>query len=98
MYLEQRIYSLVPGGPAQYLKAYNGAVRERQAQILGQLVGVYQGESGDLNQIMFLWAYESLDERARRRQALMADAVFAQFRQATRELVLKQESRILRAA
>jgi hypothetical protein len=95
MYVEQRIYSLVPGGPAQYLKAYNGRPRQRQTQILGRLIGVYQTESGELNQVVFLWGFDSLDERVRRRRQLMEDPEFAQFRQDTRHLLLKQESRML---
>lgn len=97
MYVEQRTYSLVPGGPAQYLKAYNGRPREIQSQMLGKLVGVYQSESGELNQVVFLWAFESLDDREKRRRELMADAEFSEFRKATRHLLLKQESRILSA-
>ena len=98
MYVEQRTYSLVPGGPAQYFKAYNGRPREIQCAILGKLIGVYQSESGELNQVIFLWAFESLDERVRRRRELMADPEFAEFRKATRALLVKQESRMLSVA
>jgi len=97
MYVEQRVYSLVPGGPAQYLLAYNGRPREIQSQILGQLIGVFQSESGELNQVVFLWGFDTLDDRERRRRALMADAEFAEFRKSTRHLLLKQESRLLSA-
>ncbi len=98
MHIEMRTYSLVPGGAAEYLKLYNAMGREIQTGILGRLLGIYQSDVGELNQIIFLWAFDSLDERQRRRRELMADAGFAQFRKASRHLLLRQENRLLTAA
>ncbi len=98
MYIELRTYSLVPGGSAEYLRAYNERARDIQVAILGKLVGVYQSEVGELNQIVFLWAFDSLDERQRRRRDLMADTGFTEFRKSTRHLLVRQESRLLSAA
>jgi aspartate/tyrosine/aromatic aminotransferase len=97
MQIEMRTYSLVPGGAAEYLKLYNAMGRQVQTAILGQLVGVYQSEVGELNQVIFVWAFDSLDERQRRRRELMADAGFTEFRKASRHLLLKQENRLLTA-
>lgn len=98
MYLEMRTYSLVPGGAAEYLRSYNELGREVQTRILGQMVGLYQSEVGELNQLVFIWAFESLDERQRRRRELMADARFTEFRKSTRHLLVKQENRLLVSA
>lgn len=97
MYIELRTYSLVPGGANEYLRVYNERARDIQTAILGNLVGVYQSEVGELNQLVFLWAFESLDERQRRRGELMADAGFTEFRKSTRHLLVKQASRLLTA-
>lgn len=98
MHIEMRTYSLVPGGAAEYLRLYNAMGRQIQTAILGQLLGIYQSEVGELNQLVFLWAFDSLDERQRRRRELVADAGFAEFRKASRHLLLRQENRILTAA
>ena len=98
MFIELRTYSLVPGGPAEYLRAYNERARDIQTSILGTLVGLYQSEVGELNQLVFIWAFDSLDERQRRRGKLMADPGFTEFRKSTRHLLVKQESRLLTAA
>lgn len=98
MLIEMRTYSFAPGGAAEYLRAYNGQAREIQSTILGKLVGLYQSEVGELNQLVFLWAFESHEERERRRRQLMSDPEFASFRASTRHLLLKQENRLLRAA
>ena len=47
--------------------------RGRAGRILGHLVGYYGVEVGGLNQVVHLWAYDSLDDRAKRRAELWAD-------------------------
>lgn len=95
MYIEQRTYTLTPGGTAEYLRIYKECGRSVQEQHLGPMLGCYTREVGELNQLVYLWPFESLDERARRRSALMADADFAAFRKQVRALVLRQENTLL---
>lgn len=91
---ELRTYTLVPGGAREYLATYNACGREVQVRLLGQLVALLQPEGGDLNQLVFLWAYDSFEDRRARRAQLMADATFTEFRQKTRHLLVRQESRL----
>lgn len=97
MIVEMRTYTLVPGGVAEYTRHYNESGRAIQERILGRLLGLYQSESGELNQLVFLWGYEGHDDRVARRKTLMADEGFAVFRKATRHLLVRQESRMLSA-
>ena len=97
MMVEMRTYTLVPGGVAEYTRHYSPEIRALQERILGRLLGLYQTETGELNQLVFLWGYKGYDERMARRKTLMADADFAAFRKATRHLVLRQENRFLSA-
>lgn len=95
---ELRTYTLVPGGVRDYLRIYNECGRELQTRTLGQLVALMTPESGDVNQLVFHWAFDSLDERTHRRAALMADPAFAEFRKQVRHLLVRQESRLLSGA
>ena len=95
MFIEQRVYSLVPGGTAEYIQTYEDCGRAVQERILGPMLGYYTREVGELNQLIYLWRFDSMDERSRRRQALMADAEFKVFRGKIRHLVLRQENSIL---
>lgn len=95
MFVEQRTYSLVPGGTAEYLRIYEEFGRAAQERILGPMLGCYTREVGELNQLIYFWSFESLDDRSRRRAALMADAAFKDFRGRIRHLVVKQENTIL---
>jgi hypothetical protein len=95
---ELRTYTLVPGGVRDYLRIYNEVGRETQVRVLGNLVALLQPESGDLNQLVFIWAYENFEQRRERRARLMADAQFTEFRKAVKHLLVSQESRLMNAA
>jgi hypothetical protein len=95
--LEERRYTLIPGGVPQYIAHYQALGRESQERHLGQMVGCFQSEVGELNQLVFLWRYENLADREARRTALLADAQFAEFRQRVRGLLVQQKNCILNA-
>lgn len=95
MFVEQRIYSLVPGGTAEYIRLYEECGRAVQERILGRMLGYYTRDVGELNQLVYFWSFDSMDERTRRRAELMADADFKVFRGKIRHLVVKQENTIL---
>jgi len=69
-----------------------------QKRILGHLVGYYAVEVVALNQVVHLWAYDSLDERAKRRAELWADKEWLAYVAEVGSLVLKQENQILTPA
>jgi hypothetical protein len=81
----------------QYIAHYQALGRESQERHLGQMVGCFQSEVGELNQLVFLWRYENLADREARRTALLADAQFAEFRQRVRGLLVQQKNCILNA-
>ena len=95
MFVEQRIYSLVPGGTAEYIKIYEECGRTVQERILGTMLGYYTRDIGELNQLVYFWPFDSMDERTRRRAELMADAGFKDFRAKVRHLLIRQENSLL---
>ena len=95
MFVEQRTYSLVPGGTAEYIKIYEELGLTVQERILGGMLGYYTREVGELNQLVYFWSFTSMDERTRRHAELAADPDFKVFRGKIRHLVLKQENSIL---
>ncbi len=95
---EIRTYTVVPGGVREYLRIYNESGRDVQTRLLGHLVALLTPESGDVNQLVFHWAFSSYEDRARRRAELLADADFTAFRKSVRHLLVQQESRLLSPA
>ena len=97
MIYELRTYTLSPGGAREYMRIYNAQAREVQTGILGRLVSLMQPESGDLNQLVFLWAFDNFEDRKSRRASLLADERFTEFRKAVKGLLIRQESQLLSA-
>lgn len=98
MIYEMRTYSLAPGGAREYLALYNELGRAVQTDILGNLVSLMTPESGDQNQLIYIWAYENFDDRKERRAKLLENDQFTAFRKASRHLLIRQENRFLNPA
>jgi len=98
MIVEMRTYTLAMGATGRYFKLYGEKGLAVQKRILGHLVGYYGVEVGGLNKVIHLWAYENLDERARRRAALWADKEWLAYIAEIGGLVLAQENQILTPA
>jgi hypothetical protein len=63
MIVEERTYTVKPGSVATYYRDYDPRGLEIQARILGNLIGYFHTEIGELNQLVHLWGYDSLAAR-----------------------------------
>lgn len=95
MIVEERIYRIRNGCMSQYLNLVRTEGLAIQQPILGHLVGYFTTEIGVLSQVTHLWAYPSLDERARRRACLAQDKRWQAFIPRLSELIEAAENRIL---
>ncbi len=98
MYYELRTYTLSPTRMADWLALYQSDALAVQTEHLGQLVGFFTTEFGEINQVVHIWAYQSLDDRAARRASMAADPRWAEFSRKNKELgaVLALDSRLMR--
>ena len=95
MIYEMRTYRLKPGGAPTYLKLVAEEGIEVQKGHLGQLVGYFFSEIGPLNEIVHIWAYQDLNDRAERRAKLAADPCWQTFMPKIQALIDTMESKIL---
>jgi hypothetical protein len=95
MIVEERTYTVKPGTVRQYYEDYQPRGLEIQARILGNLIGYFHTEIGELNKIVQLWGYDSLAERERRRAALFQDPDWLAYLQQSPDIIVAMESRIL---
>ncbi|POX48395.1 NIPSNAP family protein [Streptomyces sp. Ru72] len=98
MIIEERNYLVRPGAAAKYAQLWDEYGREPQVRILGNLLGFYVTEVGELNTLVYLWGYEGLDDRLKKRAELANDPDFAAFRAQVRDLLVRQSNRILTPA
>lgn len=95
MLVEQRTYTTHPGQWRAYLSLYEAEGLALQQRVLGRMVGYYRSEMGPMNQIVHLWAYEDLVERAQRRAALLAVPQWQIYVARMLPMLVSQESKIL---
>ncbi|SHH74969.1 NIPSNAP family protein [Pollutimonas bauzanensis] len=95
MIIEERIYTCHCGKAAQYVKAYQQEGLAIQRPILGHLVGYFLSDIGELNQVVHMWAYEDLMDRARRRALLLANPDWKSYAAKVQPFVLTQQNKIL---
>jgi hypothetical protein len=98
MYVEERSYTLQVGKAAEYFKNYEQFGMKVQLKHLPDMVGYYTTEIGELNMVVHLWAYEDLNDRARRRAAMQADPEWQAYLVKNRPFMLKQETRLMKCA
>jgi hypothetical protein len=98
MYVEERVYQVVPGGAAEYLKNYEQFGMAVQLKHLPHMLGYYFTEVGDLNLVVHMWAYDSLDQREKCRAAMQADPGWKEYLPKNRPLMVSQKTRVMKCA
>lgn len=70
MIIDHRTYNIKPGRLSEYLKMDEEEAFPLQRKYLGHCVGWYvSNDIGPLNQIVHMWAFEDLNDRAPREHA-----------------------------
>jgi hypothetical protein len=95
MIIEMRTYTLKPGSAASYLKLYQEKGLTVHTRILGNLIGYFSTEVGDINQVIHLWGYDSFEERQRRRAELAKSEVWQEFLALALPYFVSQETKLL---
>jgi len=93
--VEERTYHVFTGKLAEAVRLYAEEGTDLQQRILGNLIGAFTVDIGDLSSIVQLWGYDDFAERERRRAQLQADATWKAFLTRLTPLIHTQKSRIL---
>ncbi|HZQ63623.1 MAG TPA: NIPSNAP family protein [Gaiellaceae bacterium] len=95
MIVEQRDYQIHTGKLNELVGHYEAEGIVLQQRYLGTLVGAFTTEVGGLSTYTHMWAYESFEERMRRRAELQADEGWRAFLAKVQPLIQSQRNRIL---
>jgi NIPSNAP protein len=77
--VDHRYYRVRPGTMNAHLDLYEKHGFAAQTRHLGQPLAYLVTESGEINTIAHLWAYEDAADRMRKRAAMMADPEWQNF-------------------
>jgi hypothetical protein len=93
---ELRTYTVKPGALADMIKASSTVSRDIRKDDYGKLEGYWSTEIGPLNQVMHLWSYADLNERAKLRGELAKNPRWTgEYIPLIRPLLVRQEVRLL---
>jgi hypothetical protein len=95
MIYEERTYTLYPGSTPEFLDVYERRGMHIHRRHLGEQVGFFTTDTGTLNQIVQLFAFEDAGDRQRRRESLYADPEWVEFARVFREFIVHMESRLM---
>lgn len=97
MIIDERTYTIRPTYVEDFLKMYDELGRPTHQRILGNLIGYFTVEVGEVNQVVHMWGYESMADRERRRAILAADPVWQDYYQKAKAkgYIVHQQTRIL---
>ena len=95
MIIEERSYHVLTGKLPEVVGLYAEEGTAVQQEILGNLVGAFTVDVGDVSTIVHLWGYDSYAERERRRAQLQADERWKAFLAKIQPLIHTQNTRML---
>jgi len=93
--VEERSYHVYTGKLPELVRLYAEEGTHVQQEHLGNLIGAFTVDVGDVSTIVHLWGYESYAERERRRALLQADQRWKDFLTKIQPLIHTQRTRIL---
>ena len=98
MFYDIRTYTFKPLRVAEWLALYQSEGLPLQHEFLGELIGFFTTEIGDISQVVHIWAYKSLDDRIERRDRMAADSRWQEFGRKVKalDLLVSMESKIMR--
>ena len=97
MIYELRTYTLKPGTVPEFLEVFDKEMKSIVTKYMN-LAGFWYTEFGELNQVVHLWAFEDLNQRAEQRARFSKDPDLAGILPRLRSLELHQENKILMPA
>jgi hypothetical protein len=93
--VEERTYHVYTGKLPEVVRLYAEEGTAIQQRILGNLLGAFTVDIGDVSSIVQLWGYEDFADRQKRRAELQADAGWKAFLPKLQPLLHVQKNRIL---
>lgn len=86
MLLDVRTYRVKPGQLKAQFEVYEKYGKPAQTKHLGQPLAFLRTETGDPNEYVHIWVYESAADREKKRAAMMADPGWQDYLKRSAEL------------
>lgn len=95
MLLEERDYRIRAGFLGDFVDLYTNLGLPIQRAHLGEPIGFFTSEIGELNHFVSIWRWEDMADRATRRALMLADAGWPDYLASIKGLIDTQNIRFL---
>ena len=95
MIIEMRTYILKPATLRKFLDIYNNDIRETHVSILGNQIGFFYTEFGELNKVVHLYGYDSYEDREKRRELLSKNKDFIDYLDKVKDIILHMKNEVM---
>lgn len=96
MIYEERNYRIAPAHFRKFLALFEEQGLPLVCAHLGHLVGYFVTETGGLNTVVHIWAFDDLVDRDRRRQAMWSDPEWLAYIEKVMPWIEHMETRLLK--
>ena len=94
--VDLRVYTIRLRKMAEFIEIFDRLAMPVQIKYLGLPLGVYTGAVGQLNQFVHLWGFDNMGEFEARHAARDKDPDWPAYLQASADLIVAQETRLIR--
>lgn len=98
MIIDHRTYTIAHGRNKEYLALFEAEALPVQMEHLGNLIGYFTTAVGPVNEVVHLWAYESLADMEKRRTVRDADPRWAEYKKKSAGMLIDQRNKLLAPA
>lgn len=95
MIVEMRTYKIRPGELQNFIKIYDEEIREIHTKILGNQIGFFYTEIGDINEVVHLYGYESYEDRQARRITLSKQPEFISYLNKVKNIIIDMQNKLM---
>ena len=96
MIIEMRTYTIKPGELQNFIKIYDNEIREIHTKILGNQIGFFYTEVGNVNEVIHIYAYESFEDRQSRREILGNTTEFHSYINKVKDIIVDMKNQLMK--
>ena len=96
MIIEMRTYTIKPGELQNFIAIYDKEIRAIHTEILGNQLGFFYTEVGNVNEVVHLYAYDSFEDRQSRREILAKRPEFHAYLSKVKDIIVDMRNQLMR--
>ena len=95
MIIEMRTYTIKPGELQNFINIYDKEIRAVHTKILGNQLGFFYTDVGNVNEVVHMYGYDSYEDRQSRRAILSQNPEFKGYLIKVKDLIVDMKNQLM---